>query len=540
MGITVRELMKEHYFSGFQVVAGHGGTDHPVSSMAILDAPDGLDWVQGNELVLCSGYVFAAIPDLFDRLTSQGKMDRIAALGIKMRFLGSVPDPVRDYFDEKGIPLILVPENCSWPESIFQFNMLVFNNALKMFDIHEGEISSAGSSPYDEGKIARILSRIEYFTKRPAMLYDRVTGEEHYSSSRFRRRSWFSGPEEFLDDRYRLASETLSVSGYMYICGADSAQGEPSRWLVSPIDIDHRTDAFLVVMEGPEPVTVVDRMTLRVGQSLLRTLYERKKFSVLLQDMHFENLAHSCIESSGYAGKKLLALAKEYGISLYSRYQMVYMENPDGPAAPEDFQPVRNLLLPVGGRQVFSGEKSCLFLIPFHEDPQRQEGIRKLVDRLPDILTGTPGLQHYHLGICLQPESLLNTGDNLSRCRRSVTIGRRLDSGKRVHHYSDLGPFAWIDIHEDTMSDLVRQLRSALPEDADTLLHTLKVYLGCRMNYSLTAQELYLHINTVRKRIETVRDAISYNLDDPLERLKLELLLTLLEENRSDIPGGKK
>lgn len=537
MGMTVRDVLKEDFFSGFIVAAGHGGLDRPVSGLAILDAPDGLDWARGDEIVLSSGFVFAAQPDLLLELIDSGKLDRIAALGIKMRFVGTLPQAVTDYFNGRNVPLLIVSEECSWPESIFQFNMLVFNNALHMFDIHEGEISSAKASPYDEGKIARILSRIEYATKRPAMLYDRRTEEEHYSSSKFKKRSLFANPEDYLDDGYRIQTETLSVRSNMYICekGAGDLQ-ERVRWIVSPIDIDNQIDACLVVLQGRELLNSIDRMTLRVGQSLLRSIYERKRFSVLLQDMHFQNLVHDCIDSRGYANKKILAMSKEYGISLYGKHLLVYMEHPQGSVAAEDMLRVKTHLNPVVARQISIGENSCLFLIPCQEDVRRTEQIKKVIGALPQRLMRPQGVSPVHFGVSMIPETLLNTGENLARCRRSVAIGKRLSEDTTVHFYSDLGPFAWIDVHEEMMETLIGDLRGALSEDADELLQTLKTYLGCRMNYSLTAQEMFVHINTVRKRIETVREAISYDLDNPFDRLKLELILALFE--RQPGPGA--
>lgn len=43
-----------------------------------------------------------------------------------------------------------------------------------------------------------------------------------------------------------------------------------------------------------------------------------------------------------------------------------------------------------------------------------------------------------------------------------------------------------------------------------------------------TTKRLFLHINTVRNRIEEINDLIDINLDNPIDRLKLELLLKLL------------
>ena len=48
------------------------------------------------------------------------------------------------------------------------------------------------------------------------------------------------------------------------------------------------------------------------------------------------------------------------------------------------------------------------------------------------------------------------------------------------------------------------------------------------MNYSLTAKQLFMHINTVRKRIEEINDLVDFDIEDPLYRLKLEIILLLI------------
>ena len=40
------------------------------------------------------------------------------------------------------------------------------------------------------------------------------------------------------------------------------------------------------------------------------------------------------------------------------------------------------------------------------------------------------------------------------------------------------------------------------------LLKTLKIYLENNMNYSVTAEKMYVHINTIRKRIDKVNDLV--------------------------------
>ena len=94
--------------------------------------------------------------------------------------------------------------------------------------------------------------------------------------------------------------------------------------------------------------------------------------------------------------------------------------------------------------------------------------------------------------------------------------------------YSDLGVFAWMDIQEDEIEIMLKDLKEIFNQDDNMeLVETLKVYLDCKMNYSHTAKKLYIHINTVRKRIEHIKDRIHLDLENPLTRLKLEILLKL-------------
>ena len=60
------------------------------------------------------------------------------------------------------------------------------------------------------------------------------------------------------------------------------------------------------------------------------------------------------------------------------------------------------------------------------------------------------------------------------------------------------------------------------------LLKTLKIYLENNMNYSVTAEKMYVHINTIRKRIDKVNDLVKIDWEDHVDRLKMEILLQFL------------
>ena len=94
--------------------------------------------------------------------------------------------------------------------------------------------------------------------------------------------------------------------------------------------------------------------------------------------------------------------------------------------------------------------------------------------------------------------------------------------------YSASGAFAWLDVQEDEINIMLHQLHDLFKSDENKeLIETLKVYLENNMNYSHTAKKLYVHINTVRNRIEQIKERIPIDLEDPFNRLQLEILLKL-------------
>jgi PucR family transcriptional regulator, purine catabolism regulatory protein len=131
-------------------------------------------------------------------------------------------------------------------------------------------------------------------------------------------------------------------------------------------------------------------------------------------------------------------------------------------------------------------------------------------------------------GISDISDTIFEIKGNYSRCERTISNGKILFPNNNYLVYSDLGVFAWMDIQEDEIEIMIKDLKEIFNQDDNMeLVETLKVYLDCKMNYSHTAKKLYLHINTVRKRIEHINDRIHIDLEEPLNRLKLEVLLKL-------------
>jgi DNA-binding PucR family transcriptional regulator len=65
------------------------------------------------------------------------------------------------------------------------------------------------------------------------------------------------------------------------------------------------------------------------------------------------------------------------------------------------------------------------------------------------------------------------------------------------------------------------------PATRERLLDTLDAWLACHGSASAAAERLHVHVQTVRYRLEQLRDLLGDALDEPDARLELELALRI-------------
>lgn len=133
------------------------------------------------------------------------------------------------------------------------------------------------------------------------------------------------------------------------------------------------------------------------------------------------------------------------------------------------------------------------------------------------------------IGVCQEPTTLSDVKQTILRCRKAMKMGRILYPEQNIWFYDMLGMLAWIQIPEQELKGMLKEYRKLLKEPKNAeLLKTLKVYLENNMNYSVTAEKLYLNINTVRKRIDKVNSILPIDWNNYVQRLNIELLLQIL------------
>lgn len=538
MGIAISEMLNSEYFKDFKVLAGHSGLHKQIQGIAILDAPDGYEWTRGRELVVTSGYIFKAIPNSFETYINGEKFKEISGMAIKLdRYLNNIDKSILDRFDECGIPFISVPNEPSWMDIMNHLNVLVMNKKIKQFKIEGINAKNISDISYQSRKINKILYQIEKEMNFPTMLYDVSNDRPYYSSPMFKK---ISGELKFSDywnpsfkNTTEILCDNLNITRFRFI---DEKYKAPFSWISIPISIGGKIKAYFIILEAEGLIDYFDQFALRIGFLLIQSLYEQILVSQSLRDAGFKKFISDIINKNLVDENSIIERAVELELDTQIEYILVMAEYKECENIIESDIVERNFQSTFGklkARIAPASENNYLFLVPINDEISTEyniKNIKKLINRFNKSLKSDIDNVNLSFGISDIPALLIDTYKSYKRSLKSLEIGHILYENLHYITYSELGPLAWIDIKSDEIDIMKKTIKNLLIEDKNKeLVETLNMYLESNMNYSLTAKKLFLHINTVRKRIEYINDLIDIDLEDPVSRLKLEILLKVID-----------
>ncbi len=537
MGLEVNEMLKADYFKDFKVLAGYGGLNKQIQGIAILDAPDGYKWTKGRELVVSSGYVFKTNPGLFEVYINDEKFREVSGIAIKVdRFLKEIDKEILDKCDEYNIPFIKVPNEPSWMDIMNHLNVLVMNKNIKQFKIEGISTNTISDVSYQNRKINKILYQIEKEMNFPAMVYDLENDKPYYSSTKFKTISAGLKITDFWEPSFKhttgILCDNLGITRFRFI---DKKYKAPYSWIKIPIVVDKKIKAYFIVLEAEGLIDYFDQFALRIGFLLIQSTYEQILVSQSLRDKGFKDFIKDIINEELLDQDNLLARARELNLDAKVEYLTVVAKYRQDKKYLETIEKrVQSCFGKLEARIALVNQDTYFILIPLDEKSSKEDMINKIkgaIDQLHNSIRQDMVSVNLSFGISDIQAPLSDTYIGYNRAFKALEMGKMIYGDLDYITYSQLGPLAWLDIKPDEISTMKNVIGDLLAKDKNQeLIETLDTYLGSNMNFSITAKKLFIHINTVRKRMDHINTLIDIDLEDPISRLKLEILLKIIRK----------
>lgn len=525
MDTKVKHLLEQ--FEGFKVLAGAGGLGRKVSTVTVMDAPDIYNWMKGGEFLITTAYIMKDNPlelkDLIIKLDKSGA----SALGIKLgRFIDKLPDEVKITADMLNFPIIHIPINYAFSDVIHPALSRIVNTQAKKLMMSE-KIHKSFTQLVIEGRgTNHIVDTLYEILNRNVAFKDLV----------FNRLYIVSKSNKFKKDIESLSLNILLDKYFNYPVQIGSS-------IYGYIIVDEKKDTNS--LEDLDEITIEHASTvlkLNIQKEISNRQIEQKYRDEFIQDLLLNNIK-TIEEANNRAAlygwkmdKGLVCLIVD--IDDYKE-RFLSLEKTKGLEEERDalFRRITSNMKKRFYKCFYTNySDSIVYLIEPDVSPMKDffiklkkvsEEIRREI-RENSQFTATIGIGSYK-------ESVIDIYISFIEAQKAVRIGRTVYGGDTTHLYDDLGVYRMLfDIsHGEEANSFCNQYLGKLMEyDSKNnceYMKTLRCIVKNDWNLKKTADDLFIHYNTIKYRFSKISEIINLDLNNRENKFMIELCLKLMD-----------
>jgi PucR family transcriptional regulator, purine catabolism regulatory protein len=519
--LTIRELVMAGGL-GLEVVAGHAGLDRAIEAVYIGDLEDPTPWMVEGSLLLTTGPRFEEDPDSAARLVDLLRQSGMVGVGVAiLPYLHEIPAEMVAAADREQLPLLRVPERTPFRE----ITGYVFN-ALSSRDMHRLRRSVALQKQLLEVLLAEqdqsgLVRRVGELLRASMLQFSasgRLVGQSAIpgdrSGVRFARAAWTA---------YRTAAQGAAPRSVLDVLGRHVAFREVrAHGAVEQVLMAAYPEGSLISEFADEALTFAQRL-LEVeavtgrNVSLLR---RRTRAGVLEMLMHGRGVDSELTERMSHHG---IDPAEPWRVFAFA----VGAPEGSGIDHPSVTDAVASALLGTVDHLLEEGDVpflsrqsrgQVLVLAPLggHEDAKAvQQAVAGLAESAGARLRAArvdAGYSAELSGLALVPRAV-----GQARLALRHAVGRE-GGGPGVVGFDDLGRrYKVLDsLGDEQLEELeagvVGRLLEADRQTQGDLLRTLETFLACGGSAVDAAALLYVHRNTLRKRLARIEQLLGVDL----------------------------
>lgn len=513
------------------MLAGKGGLNRLVQGISVQDAPTGAQWVKGKELLLSTGYFLKDNTEYFKELIIESNEKSSSGIGIKVgRYLEKIPEEIIDLCNILNFPLIDLPKNAAWIEIANAINEIALDRHIKKL---AGFIQTYGVKNHYK-KIMEVIESLSYEVGKPVEVYD-FLNKKIYSSFDKNIKATRLNDWEHIWNPDSQHEKTMLSDRFVIFRIKSMENGVKSIRTVIPLEIDNVMLAYLVVWENEEINDYYDLYIIRLSFILLLHEYGSVYFENSLKDKYQDELINQVIEgdfqNETQIVKNILGEERLYlCICMRQFSEKISLYKHRGKISRCMYHIFRRDEILFG----LTCKDEIVMLYMSNKSLDEVSNFIKLsINEVIKCLEKEIEGGNFTAGVCSGFTDVKDVKGSYVESLKAINISRYISTKSKVTFYDDLGPFKFYNIDEfkkENMSVYNKYIKPlTLEEDGQELILTLKGFLECNLNYSLTANKLFLHNNTVRYRIKKIEKIINIDWEDSTERLKIEIILKFIE-----------
>ncbi|ANE46563.1 hypothetical protein SY83_10065 [Paenibacillus swuensis] len=549
--MLLEQLLRIPIFKHAEVLAGQHGLRRNAGSVNIMDAPDIINYLKKDELLLTNGYFVKDRPDALITLMTDMHAMGCTGLAIKTkRFSLDIPRHVLDEADRLQFPIIeLSAVTHSLGEIFQQSTSTILEN--KSHELHYAlTIHKQFSAMIMHGKgISEIIDMLTQLVSVPVLLVNsklQVTGRSQH----------FHHP-----DMQALIAATLSTLPTLFsepaaplsLCLLQEGVGNNRHVELFPIHT-YRHEGYIIAYHTEQNDSKLSLLAMEQAANVIG-LELTKRQAVKERSRRYKNeFFLDLVEGYITSEQEALHRGKKYGLNNqdtsiilvckqdeYAEPDASGMRHRLGASLAEDrlyserdahYEMIKRAFSALGLPFVMFNKNDVFVILTFLKDPAWEEqGLLQRLEDMTEQMHADSGL-NFSMGIGNPVTNVLDLELSYKEAVKALQTGVRMNKGRFVHSYqihevSRLLRMIPYDELKQFYMETFRELVSSHDGENSELLRTLCVYYENHCALAETAKQLYVHRNTVIYRLEKCEKLTGRRLKDPMESLRFRIAFTL-------------
>jgi purine catabolism regulator len=545
-GVSLDDALRNGVLRDATLLAGKQGCQRLVQSVLPMEVPDTTRWLKGGELVLTTGYVLRdSLEPWLEFIKALNEAQVAGLVVLASPYVRMIPDQAIAYAEQHAFPLMVLAS----PGPIV--------DVVK--PIHEAiESSRAGSVREGLNLQKRLMqmvldgSGLEAVCKSLARTLGHTVVIEDKQFNLLAVAQAGNGAEPYVDElvtnkgtpvatmkKWEEDGTLKALRKYkqaMTITG--DRPGDPTR-TVYPIVVGGEVYGFFSLLKN-EPATEHERQIIENGATAVAVeLLKQKGATESEQKMKRDFFRDLLMANTAAMAETLRRRATYLGYPMNASYWVVSVEFDD--QKHDDIQPedvnrlvgILNSLLSFRQAVVVNQAQGATILYPVKEGQPTPDKIQHLTKAIHQkVAAGAPGWS-CSIGVGQLYGDLMSVPKSFKEAQHALKIGRSTKGAGNITFFNDLGIYRMLlqfaqsqDPNEFFCEPLQRLIEYNQQTDKE-LVKTIAAFLECNGNLTETSNKLFIHRNTLKYRLERIRDITQIDLDDAENRLMLHLGLKM-------------
>lgn len=532
MTLTMHDVMKLGKLNECEIVAGHRGLNRIVKHITIIEVPEVAKWLKGNELLLTTLYSVRNDEEgqisLIHKLNAAG----VSGLAIKPSQLVEIPQSIIDSANDLDFPILKIPVNIKYLDILTPvMNRLVNDKVILQEDVTQATslleevlLNNRGLKVFKENLKAIINNSITIESK--------LLNEQLVENSQV----------EPLNEQQIF--ELILIKRPLKLMR--KRDGENNPCIVAPVILEGEYSGNITSWINDDSNLSMDIAVLERAVTLLSIEFLKIKAKLEVEHRYENDFVRELLYSENVNRKNMLEWSRHFKVSNQSLSICVLFSTKHNEV--EKFKEEKLNYINVYNSvkklypDVLIGQSgkglSVILTVNQIEDFYNSNILSELYTA---VEKNTGADSELIMGVGRAELGLKGIQTSFQQAEMALLLGENIkkDKESNVFEYDELGVFLLLDKLKDTKEIdtlYINIIGNLIEQDQNyELLNTLKAYFENDESLKITADKLFIHVNTLKYRMKKVEKITKQKFSTSEGKFNLNLALKILKmKNFSD------